>query len=106
MVRSATLSQLPSVGISLGVSGSDVFHIITLFRNSLSIFWEFGVLAQYAKNRSMVMVEPLLLVMSMASSLGFGFVSTLSDTVPQIGSKGAMGVSVGLVVLVGVKIAV
>ena len=51
----------------------------------------------------MVIVDLLLLVISMPSSLGFGFVSALSDTDPQIGSDGLMGVDVGIAVFVGVK---
>ena len=102
MVRSAPLTQLPSAGISLGVSGSDVFHITELLRNSLSIFCEFGSSAQFAKNLLMVIFEPLALVISMLIS--FRFVTALSDTDGQIGSEGAEGVAVGMVVIVGVRV--
>ena len=54
----------------------------------------------------MVIVPPLLFVISIANSLGLGFVRALSDTAPQIGSVGAKGVGVGVSVGVSVKVAV
>ena len=54
----------------------------------------------------MVIVEEVLLVIFMPSSLAFGFVSALSDTDPQMGSEGATGVWVGLEVFVGVFVRV
>lgn len=54
----------------------------------------------------MVMSDPLLLVMSMLNSLGFGFDNALSDTNGQIGSDGATDVAVGVNVLVGVELGV
>lgn len=109
IVRSALpapLTQLPLVGISLGELGSDLFQISMPLRNNLSIFWEVTDLTQYAKNLLMVMVDPLLLVMSMLSWLVFIIVNALSDTDPQIGSKGDMGVTVGISVDVGVLVGV
>ena len=97
IVRLAPLAQLPSVGISLGESGSDVFQITAPLRSSLAIFWEVGDLTQYEKNRLIVTAGPLL-VISILSSLGFGFASALSNTDPQIGSDGLTGVCVGMVV--------
>ena len=51
---------------------------------------------------------PLLLVISIPSSLGLGFVRALSETNPQIGSVGAEGVGDGVKVSVlvdeGVKV--
>ncbi len=57
----------------------------------------------------MVIADPLLLVMSMLISLGFGFVIGLSETTgPQAGFDGATGVGVkvkvGADVLDGVKV--
>ena len=109
IVRSALpapLTQLPLVGISLGELGSDLFQISMPLRNNLSIFWEVTDLTQYAKNLLMVMVDPLVLVISMPNSLALGFVNALSDTNPQIGSKGDMGVTVGISVNVGVGVLV
>lgn len=106
MARLALPSQLPSVGISLGESVSDLFQINVPLRVSISSFCEVGVLTQYAKNLSMVMVAPLLLVMSIPSSLAFGFVSALSDTDPHSGSIGGMGVNVGVKVGVFVDVEV
>ena len=83
-----------------------MFQITRPFKSNLAIFWEFGNLTQYAKNLVMVIFVPLLLVIFMPSSLGFGFVSALSDTNGQIGSDGDPGVAVGMVVLVNVKIGV
>jgi hypothetical protein len=105
MVRLALPTQLPSVGISLGESGSDVFHITTLLRNNLSIFWEVGNFTQYAKNLLMVISDPLLLVISMLSSLGFRFVRGPSNTnAPQPGSDGDTAVAVGVGEFVGIDV--
>ena len=106
MVRSAPPTQLPSVGISLGESGSDVFQITIPLRNIRSIFWEGCDFIQYAKIRFMVTIDPLLFVISILSSLGFGFVTGLSDTVPHMGSDGATVVAVGVSVFVSVKVGV
>jgi hypothetical protein len=104
MVRTAPPTQLPSVGISLGESGSDVFQITAPLRSSLSIFCEGCDFTQYAKNLLIAIVVPLLLVISILSSLGFGFVIALSETAPQIDSDGATDVAVGVSVFVGVKV--
>ena len=106
IIRSEPPKKLPSVGKSLGESGSDLFHISVPLRNNLSIFWEVGDLTQYAKNLLMEMADPLLLVISMASSFGFKFVSALSNTVPQVGKDGAMGVMLGIAVFGGMKVGV
>jgi len=106
ILRSAATKNLPSVGISLGESGSDLFQTSTPLRNNLSIFWEVGNLTQYAKNLLMVMSDPLLLVMSMLSSLAGRFVKALSATDGQVNSDGATDVAVGEGVFVGVKVGV
>ena len=54
----------------------------------------------------MVIVEEVLLVIFMLSTLGFGFVSALRNTDPQMGSEGATGVGVGMEVFVGVFVRV
>ena len=102
----AALLQFPSVGISLGTSGSDIFHISMVLRNSLSSFCDCGVFTQYAKNLLIVIGVPLLLVISTPISLGFGLVRAPSVTVPHIGSEGAKGVAVGVKVAEAVKVAV
>ena len=106
MVRSAPPTKLPSAGISLGESGSDLFHISRPLRNNLSIFWEIGDLTQYAKNLFMVIVDLLWLLISILSSLVVGFVSVLRNTAAQIGAEGDTGVSVGAGLFVDVKIGV
>ena len=50
------------------------------------------------------MVEPLLLVISIASTLGLEFTKGLSKTDPQTACTGATGVRVGGIVFVGVKV--
>lgn len=54
----------------------------------------------------MVTGPPLLLVISVPSSLGLGFVRGLNATDGQSGAVGADGVSVGVGVKVGVKVRV
>lgn len=67
VIRLGAPKKLPSVGISLGESGSDLFQISTPLRNNLSTFWEVGISGQYAKSRLMVIADPLVLVISMPS---------------------------------------
>ena len=108
MVRLAvpTLQAL-SVGMSVGEVLSDVFHITILLSVTLESFWEFGVLTQYANNWLMLIAPPLLFVMVIPSSLGFGFVMGLRVTKPpHNGSVGPVGVTVGTGVSVGVKVVV
>src|SRR5215467_1353860 len=93
MVRSPAGTQLPSVGMSVGASGSDVFHItLPLPRKSLAIFCDLGAFTQYAKNLVIVMSVAPLLVMTARRSLGFGFVRGPSVTDGQMGFVGARGV--------------
>jgi hypothetical protein len=73
----------------------------------LSIFWEVVDFTQYAKSLFMVMVDPLLLVISIPSSLAFGFVNPLNDlTEAHTDSDGLTGVGVGTTVFVDVEVAV
>lgn len=107
MVKLAPPTKLPSLGISLGESGSDLFHISMPLRNNLSIFWELGTSGQYAKSWLIVIGAPLALVISMLSSVATPFVRGLSDIAgPQSGPVRAVGVGVGVNVFVGVKDAV
>ena len=106
IVRSVP-SQLPSLGISLGVSGSDLSQASTLFRINRLSFWEIGDLTQYAKNLSMVTGVPLLLVITISRSLIFTF-GVLRDIEAQEDAVGAMGVKVEVAVFVadGVKLGI
>src|SRR5262245_13975006 len=54
----------------------------------------------------MVIGPPLLLVMFVSSSLGFGFVRAFIPTDGQSGANGTDGVCVGVSVMVGVKVRV
>ena len=101
--------QLPSLGISLGEAGSEVFHTDTPPRNIWSSLCDAGVWTHVEYNLVMVIGPPLLLVMSMASSLLFGLVNAPSNTDTQIGSDGAAcgtGVSVKVGDEVKVKVGV
>lgn len=107
MVRSAPFIQFPSNGISVGESGSDGFQTgVPFIRNSV-IFCDEGVAFQYAKNRLMVIVPPLPFVICMASCCEPD-VTRVPDTVVQLATLGASGVtvpvSVGVNVLVGVLV--
>ena len=106
MVRLAPPIQLPSAGMSLGEVTSDIFQTGVPSRNNLSSFCDVGSFTQYAKNLLIVTWPPLVLVISIPSSLGLGLVMALNATDEQSGSIGADGVSVGVGVRVGVDVRV
>src|ERR1043165_8712527 len=100
IVKLEPFTQFPSVGISLGESGSEVFQITAVLSDKVAIFCELGDFTQKAKKRLMVIATPLGLVMFILNSLGLGLVGPLRNTDLQSGSDGATPVGVGISVLV------
>ena len=107
IVRLAPPIKLPSAGMSLGESTSDIFQMGLPPRKRRSSFWDVGNFTQKAKNLLIVISPPLLLVISAAISFGLGFdrAPNVMDG-PRSGSVGADGVAVGVSVNVGVKVRV